>query len=338
MKNIELLEIKGKCVIPVLKKSVEERLNSLKFVNPKVRELCDYAISDDLFLRAGLVILGCEAVGGHENDVLPAAAAIELLNRSTLVHDDLVDGDSIRYGRETIWSKYGEGNAVFVGDFLCAQAFLMILNDKNYTEDVRTQCSLLLSEMYTRLCMGAIKEELYQVDYIISKDECLELIELLTPPITELGMKMGAIVGGGKDAEVESLANYGKHLGIALFVYNHIEGIFGSKKASKIRGVDILNKKINLLLVYAIENAKNRDREKLLKILKKRRISNADTNFVIKKIIELGSLTYAKNLIISNLKKARKNISLFPKSKIKKDLEHLTISMSNLLNENNTTN
>lgn len=66
-----------------------------------------------------------EAAGASPEQVLPAAAAVELVHNFSLVHDDLpaLDGDEERRGKPSVWAAYGDGTAVLAGDGLLAEAF-----------------------------------------------------------------------------------------------------------------------------------------------------------------------------------------------------------------------
>jgi geranylgeranyl diphosphate synthase type II len=66
-----------------------------------------------------------EAAGAEPEQVLPAAAALELVHNFSLVHDDLpaLDDDAQRRGKPSVWAAYGEGKALLAGDALLAEAF-----------------------------------------------------------------------------------------------------------------------------------------------------------------------------------------------------------------------
>ncbi|MFL5938179.1 MAG: polyprenyl synthetase family protein [Gaiellaceae bacterium] len=76
-------------------------------------------------IRPVICLATGEAVGAEPEDVLPAAAAVELVHNFSLVHDDLpaLDDDAERRGRPSVWAAYGEGKALLAGDALVAEAF-----------------------------------------------------------------------------------------------------------------------------------------------------------------------------------------------------------------------
>jgi geranylgeranyl diphosphate synthase type II len=80
-------------------------------------------------VRPVLCLAAGEAVGAEPGDVLPAAAAVELVHSFSLVHDDLpaLDNDTERRGRPSVWAAYGEAPAILAGDALLAEAFRLTL-------------------------------------------------------------------------------------------------------------------------------------------------------------------------------------------------------------------
>jgi geranylgeranyl diphosphate synthase type II len=76
-------------------------------------------------IRPVICLATGEAVGAEPEQILPAAAALELVHNFSLVHDDLpaLDDDAERRGKPSVWAQYGEGKAVLAGDALLAEAF-----------------------------------------------------------------------------------------------------------------------------------------------------------------------------------------------------------------------
>jgi len=75
-------------------------------------------------LRPRLVLLAHAAVGGtNVDEVIPLAAAVEIVHTATLVHDDINDDGTLRRGRETVNSRWGGTFALLTGDFLFAKTY-----------------------------------------------------------------------------------------------------------------------------------------------------------------------------------------------------------------------
>lgn len=81
-------------------------------------------------IRPLLCLATGEAAGREPEELLPAAAAVELVHNFSLVHDDLpaLDDDEIRRGRPSTWARFDEATAVLVGDALLAEAVRLALS------------------------------------------------------------------------------------------------------------------------------------------------------------------------------------------------------------------
>jgi len=73
-------------------------------------------------IRPLLTLLSCEAVGGNVKDALNVAIAFELLHIASLIHDDILDGDTLRRGKRTVHSVWGTETAIIAGDLLIGKA------------------------------------------------------------------------------------------------------------------------------------------------------------------------------------------------------------------------
>lgn len=80
-------------------------------------------------VRPVLLLATGDAVGARVEDLLPAAAAVELVHSFSLVHDDLpsLDDDRERRGAPSVWAQYGEAAAILAGDALLAEALRLAL-------------------------------------------------------------------------------------------------------------------------------------------------------------------------------------------------------------------
>ena len=74
-------------------------------------------------LRPALVLLAAQAAGGAPEPAVPAAVAVELVHNFSLLHDDIMDGDTTRRHRPTVWSVFGVSGGILAGDSLLALAF-----------------------------------------------------------------------------------------------------------------------------------------------------------------------------------------------------------------------
>ena len=109
-------------------------------VPPTVRRAMLYSLfPGGKRLRPILAIAACRALGGRLSDVLPCAAAIEMIHTYSLIHDDLpaLDNDDLRRGRATSHPVFGEAMAILAGDALLTHAFRLVASNVDGAADAR---------------------------------------------------------------------------------------------------------------------------------------------------------------------------------------------------------
>ncbi|MDI3518275.1 MAG: hypothetical protein PWQ34_422 [Caldanaerobacter sp.] len=121
------LEVKKELVevVKIMKKGVK---SSNKLISDI---LLDMVNNSGKMLRPAFVIISAKFGNYDRKKILPLAAAIEMLHMATLVHDDIIDNALIRRSKPTIQAEYGKDYAVFIGDFLFSQSFLLLSDNIN---------------------------------------------------------------------------------------------------------------------------------------------------------------------------------------------------------------
>ena len=159
-------------------------------------------------IRPVLCLAAAEAVGGLAEDAVYPAAAIELLHNYTLVHDDLpaMDNDVERRGRATVWKKFGEANAILVGDALQALAFR-----------TAARAPRAVAAIVGILAAKGVGVVAGQVEDLVRAPGATDYIYLhKTADLFVAAAAMGAMAGGGTPAEVAALSEYAQALGMAF--------------------------------------------------------------------------------------------------------------------------
>jgi len=202
-------------------------------------------------LRPALVLISGQ-IGEYDlNRLIPAAAAMELIHMASLVHDDILDGAATRRGTPTINNVWGNPVAVTTGDFLFANAFVLLAKINNAEVD-NTACDAALS-----LSMG----ELYQMQTVHNSnqnlDDYLNKIYHKTAALFSASCEIGAVLAKGSQQEVEALAKYGKNLGMAFQIYDDVLDLEGSEKVlGKPIGIDLKDGTVTMPILFALEETK----------------------------------------------------------------------------------
>jgi geranylgeranyl diphosphate synthase type I len=209
-------------------------------------------------LRPALCLLACEAVGGEWDRAIPAAAAIEILHNFSLVHDDIEDGSDERHGRPTVWRLWGPAQAINVGDGMFALAHLAMLRlmQRDFPPALVLQALQMFIDATRRLCEGQYLDMSFEQRDDVSLDEYFQMISGKTAALLGAASGIGALLGGGSDAAIRALMQFGEDLGRAFQVYDDYLGIWGApEQTGKSVYDDIRERKKSFPIVYTLGSA-----------------------------------------------------------------------------------
>ncbi len=271
-------------------------------------------------LRPIICLLSAEAVGGSREKALSTAIAIELLHNASLVHDDIIDENHVRRRNPSNPARYGEKKAIVIGDFLFGLSCEML-----------SRCGVpevvgLVSSAVSDIAMGQYLEFTLRTLQEATEQSYMEVAELKTASTFMASTEAGAVLGGGSEAEIEGLRNYGKNLGIAFQIQDDILDICGNPaRTGKPVGLDIKNGERTILIIHALNHSKPSEREYIKEILsKKREFGGFDIDRVREIFVNSGSIDYA--LLLSNelVKEAKNCIAGLEDSEAKRKLQLIT--------------
>ena len=201
-------------------------------------------------LRPMVSLLVARAIGMPTQDSVCYAAATELLHNATLIHDDVADGSAERRGKPTVSALFGAGTAVLVGDYWLARAVDLVVDTQHRDAVIRTFAKTL-----TDLAEG----EMLQLEKASSGDtteaDYLRIIHCKTASLFCAAAETAAV---SVDADAEQTAAalaYGSSLGIAFQIKDDILDYAGSDRLGKPVGQDLLEQKITLPLLGALQGS-----------------------------------------------------------------------------------
>lgn len=216
-------------------------------------------------LRPTLAMTAAEIFGGKEEDVLPAALALEVFHNFTLLHDDVMDRALVRRGRETVHVKWNDNTAILSGDQMLIEAYKLL---EGVPADKLGKVLCWFNEMATGICEG----QQYDVDFEhasqVSLSDYLMMIEKKTAVLLANALRTGGYIAGADEAEQEALYEYGRHIGLAFQIQDDLLDVYGDPKTfGKAIGGDICCNKKTYLLLTALETAPAEDKAELLEWL-----------------------------------------------------------------------
>ena len=275
-------------------------------------------------LRPNLAIISAIAVGGKKEHALGVAAALELIHTFSLIHDDIMDDDDMRRGKPSVHKVWDEAIAILAGDTLFSKAFEIIINtDQGGVSPDRINGALAtVADACVKICEGQALDISFEGRYDVSFDEYSHMIYKKTGALIAAATKAGAIVGGADDETVEVMYEYGRLIGQAFQIQDdYLDLISDEDELGKPVGSDIVEGKMTIIVIKALEEASPEDKEKLLKILKGDNTSQADVDVAMDLLDKYGALEYARSVASSNVKEAKEIIKILPGSESKQALE-----------------
>ncbi len=214
-------------------------------------------------LRPQLLLRTALEEGGPVECALDAAVAIEILHNYSLVHDDIEDGDELRHGRTTIWSRFGVPHGINAGDALCAISYLTLLHEEAVVPPNRVVEMLhVLHEANLLMCEGQGLDISFETRSIVSMPQYLEMIAGKTGALFAASCELGALAAGTHPDRAKEYARLGRAYGLAFQIRDDVLGTWGATSVTgKPSGADIARRKWSFPVVWALATPPSPDRD-----------------------------------------------------------------------------
>jgi geranylgeranyl pyrophosphate synthase len=250
-------------------------------------------------LRPLLVCLAAGVPPPESDRLVAAAVAVELIHAATLVHDDVLDGASLRRGRPTVVAGGGRRLATATGDLLFSRAFAEVAAEGSI-EAVR-----ILSRTSSELASGELMQRADAWTLDVAIERYLERCRLKTGVLFRAACELGALEGGLDSAE---LGSFGEQIGVAFQILDDVLDVSGPpERTGKPRGTDLLDGTVTLPLIEA------RERDPQLAALDLRAVrSDADAAGVCDSIAATGALEVARARALTLVSEAKATLPGLP--------------------------
>ena len=240
--------------------ALEQYVQPEKLPQKTIYEAMRYSLlSGGKRLRPILMLFSCEACGGHAEDAVPFACALEMVHTYSLIHDDLpaMDNDELRRGMPTNHVKFGEAMAILAGDALLNRAFEIASSKSSIPADRTVAAIRILSEASGAYGMiGGQVIDIESENKAITAEELKHLHALKTGAIIRAAGKMGAVIAGAEQEKMDALDAFCLNLGIAFQIQDDILDVTGTEETlGKPIGSDAENGKTTYITLYGKERA-----------------------------------------------------------------------------------
>ena len=210
-------------------------------------------------VRAALALLSARAAGGAAADGLPGAVAVELVHTFSLLHDDIMDGDTERHHRPAAWAVFGRAPAILAGDAVLALAVQVLLHSDSAHRAAGLES---LSDATARLIDGQAQDLDLEGRTDVTPEQCTGMCAQKTGALLECAASIGAVLAGAGREVVEPLRAFGAHLGLAFQAVDDLLGIWGDPAVTgKPVFGDLVRRKSSLPVAIALQSGNGEVRE-----------------------------------------------------------------------------
>jgi octaprenyl-diphosphate synthase len=265
-------------------------------------------------IRPSLLLLAAHLLDYSGPSAIRLGAVVEMVHTATLVHDDIIDGASIRRGRPSPNTTWGNEKCVLAGDWLYMQAFKVALEEKN----------LRVLDLLISLTQQMVEGELLQIQKLgkaVSEAEYYDLIFRKTACLFSTSMRLGAVLAGSTEAQEEKLAAYGRAVGLSFQIVDDVldltatEEVLGKPVAS-----DLREGKTTLAVIHAFDHGTARERQTIQRVLDDRSFEYVSREQIREILHRNGSVEYAMAAADRYAEQSRQALASLPDSDFKRAL------------------
>lgn len=262
-------------------------------------------------MRPMLLLLMAKLYGEVCPETLHAAVSLELLHTASLVHDDVVDESTERRGQLSVNAIYNNKVAVLVGDYLLATSLVQVGKTHNYA---------IIDEV-SRLGQNLSEGELLQLANVanpeFSEEIYFDVIRKKTAVLFAACTKSGALSVGVTDEQAEFARQFGEYIGLCFQIKDDIFDYYDSKEIGKPTGNDMLEGKLTLPVLYALNTTRDKEAEKIAVKVKNGEASADEIGRLIEFAKQCGGIEYAIKTMHAFKEEALLLLATLPDSDVK---------------------
>jgi octaprenyl-diphosphate synthase len=269
-------------------------------------------------IRPALLLLGARLCGYQGERSILLASVIEFIHTATLLHDDIIDEATVRRGRRSVNSRWGNDITVLLGDFLYTKSMAMALSQDNLP------ILRLLSDVTLRMIEGEILEIERNGNVDVTEADHVDLIRRKTADLFSACLRIGAILGAVGDEREQALARYGLNLGICFQMVDDLLDFTAEEKTlGKPVANDLREGKLTLPMIFLLRKAGRPGIHEVRTVLADRGFGRVSRDEIVRLVRENGALDEARALAEKYADTARRELLVFERSPYREALEIL---------------
>ena len=213
-------------------------------------------------LRAIISLEFGKLLGAKEEELLPNACALEIMQAYSLIHDDLpsMDNDDLRRGKPSNHKVFGEAIATLAGDALISFGAQIIIDKTPKTIEPKIVLDIVNDYLKTAGALGIVAGQVADIEAenkVIDIENLKYIHKYKTGALYKCSILTAAKIAKAKKETLEKLEEYADNFGILFQIYDDIiDGLLTSEELGKTAGKDEKNCKSTYVTIYGLEEAK----------------------------------------------------------------------------------
>lgn len=271
-------------------------------------------------LRPTLVLLTGRLLGAEPEQLVPAAAAVEILHMATLVHDDTIDRAELRRGVATVNARWGDAVAILVGDFLFARSFVL------FARTGRNEVVRRMADVVHVMSVGELDQQRHAFDTSSGEEAYADRIARKTAEFIAACCGLGARLAGAAEAEVAAAERYGHEIGLGYQMVDDLLDLSGSaRRIGKPVGSDLREGLLTLPVLWALRHSPHAD--ELRAMIEERRLGDEELGAIRQWVEECGGLEETRRRAEAHTAQAREALRQLPAGSYRDALDRLALEL-----------
>jgi len=239
-------------------------------------------------IRPQLMLISARLCSLELNETLiKHCCVIENVHAATLLHDDVVDETTVRRGRQTVNSKWGNDASILVGDYLIAQSLTLL------SDDVDPAIFKAFSKAAKLLVEGGLLEFSNARDIHVTEKHCMDVIYRKTASILSLSCRLGGLIAEADKEQEEALVAFGDHFGMAFQLMDDLMDYDGTlEQLGKPAGNDFQEGHVTLPLHHLYHHSKNGLKQEIEEFIKNDKLTHKELDYILDRMREGKALEY----------------------------------------------
>ena len=263
---------------------------TLSNADPFVDEIVRYSLKiGGKRLRPALVFLTGKIIRQITDQHIRAAVAIECVHTASLIHDDILDGATIRRHCATLNVRWNAQIGVLAGDLLLTRALELI------TRTGEMEGVLALTQACKQTCEGELRQIGAMGRFDMSAEEYLQIIAGKTAPLLACSAELGALYASATVSVIERFRFFGQKLGLAFQIIDDVLDLVGeTDTAGKTLQTDLIHRKPTLPLILYLQGATAEEQKETLVRIRRDDFAEQSADWVVERLHESGTIDTAR--------------------------------------------